>query len=211
MEFNCFTKMEKNLTSEVAWYDNTVLPQQMIDGALGNLPGWGRLEEAEHFSVLDSLVQLISVNSIADLGCGAAEVGRLYAGSDYTGLDLPHIIENVAKVVNPNLNYIEFDANKSDYSILQKFDLIICNSFISELPNPLEVVEKLLTNMGRYLIIHRQYFDESTRLDTYKTYGNLDTVRSHIGLQEFNSLLTNHIIIKEENNVFGKSILIEKI
>ena len=203
--------MEKDLTSEVAWYDNTVLPQQMIDGALGNLPGWGRLEEAEHFSVLDSLVQLISVNSIADLGCGAAEVGRLYAGSDYTGLDLPHIIENVAKVVNPNLNYIEFDANKSDYSILQKFDLIICNSFISELPNPLEVVEKLLTNMGRYLIIHRQYFDESTRLDTYKTYGNLDTVRSHIGLQEFNSLLTNHIIIKEENNVFGKSILIEKI
>ena len=53
--------------------------------------------------------------------------------------------------------------------------------------------------MGRYLIIHRQYFDESTRLDTYKTYGTLDTVRSHIGLQEFNNLLTNHVIIKEEN------------
>lgn len=211
MEFNCFTKMEKNLTNDVAWYNNTVLPQQMIDGALGNLPGWGRLEEAGHFGVLDGLVQSIKPDSIADLGCGAAEVGRVYPSVNYTGLDLPHIIENVAKVVNPNLKYIEFDANKSDFTIFKDFDLIICNGFISELPNPLEILNKLLINMGKYLIIHRQYFDESTRLDTYKTYGNLDTVRSHIGLQDFNSLLTNHIIIKEENNVFGKSILIEKI
>ena len=124
---------------------------------------------------------------------------------------MPHIIENVAKIVNPNLNYIEFDVNTSDYTIFKDFDLIICNSLISELPNPLEIVDKLLKNMGKYLIIHRQYFDESTRLDSYKTYGNLDTVRSHIGRYDFNSLLTNHTIIKEENNVFGKSLLIEKI
>jgi len=40
MEFNCFTKMEENLKEDVAWYDNTVLPKQMVDGALGNIPGW---------------------------------------------------------------------------------------------------------------------------------------------------------------------------
>jgi hypothetical protein len=211
MEFNCFTKMEENLKEDVAWYDNTVLPKQMVDGALGNIPGWTRLEQSGHFGVLDELVREANPISIVDLGCGAAEVGRVYSNINYTGLDLPHIIENVAKVVNPTLQYIEFDANTSDFTIFKDFDLIICNSFISELPNPLEILNKLLTNMGRYIIIHRQYFDDSTKFTNYKTYGNLDTVRSHIGRDDFNKLLTNHIIIKEENNVFGKSLLIEKI
>ena len=52
---------------------------------------------------------------------------------------------------------------------------------------------------------------DDTKFTNYKTYGNLDTVRSHIGREDFNRLLTNHAIIKEENNVFGKSLLIEKI
>ena len=46
---------------------------------------------------------------VLDLGCGAAEFGRVYEFFDYTGADLPHVIEGAAKKKNPNLKYLTFD------------------------------------------------------------------------------------------------------
>lgn len=194
-----------------AWYDKNILPSEMVNGALGK-NGWKRLEFTEHFKILNDMVLKCNGNKIADLGCGAAEVGRLYHGThDYTGFDLPHIIQKVAKEVNQNLNYVEFDANNFDYSTLLEYDIIICNSFISELVNPLEILEKIINNTEKNLIIHRQFFSDKTQLVEYNTYGNLKTTRSYIQYDTFLKLLTNHKISEKIDNVWGSTCIVKKI
>jgi hypothetical protein len=197
-----------NMEKKTAWYNDDILPNEMVSGAIGQ-KGWVRLEHSEHFKVLDGLVKLVNPKKIADVGCGAAELGRVYIGINYTGFDLPHIIEKVSKVVNKNLKYENFDANDFDYTVFKEYDLLICNGFISELTNPIEVLKKLIENTSGYLIIHRQFFSNETNFSEYMTYGELTTIRSHISLDEFNTLLRNHKIIKQENNPWGDTILIK--
>jgi hypothetical protein len=192
-----------------AWYDQRVLPEQMVRGALG-LNGWPRLENSDHFSVLDDLVNMSSFSRIGDLGCGAGEIGRVYSKYQYTGYDLPHIIEKVSRVVNPTLNYVSFDAYDFDYSIIQKHDMIICNSFISELKEPLRVMQNILNNVSKYLLLHRQQFSNSTKFQDYSTYGDLITPRSFIGVGEFNNMLKEHKVIKQVEFHHGMSVLIER-
>ena len=110
-----------------------------------------------------------------------------------------------------NLKYNCFNADTFDYSELKKYNLIVCNSFISELNNPIEILNKLIENTNEYLLIHRQFFSDETNFSEYNTYGNLVTIRTHIGFNEFMELLTNHKIINHVNNVWGDTILIKKI
>lgn len=197
------------MTEKTAWYNNDVLPLEMVRGAMG-LNGWNRLENSGHFENLDTLIKKCEGINIADIGCGAGEVGRVYQNLNYSGFDLPHIIENVSKKVNPSLTYFEFDAYKSDYSIFKTYDILLCNSFLSELYDPISVLRELLKNTKNYLIIHRQYFSNETKTHEYSTYGDLKTIRSFISEKEFNEILINHIIIHEIDSEFGKSILIKK-
>ena len=192
-----------------AWYNDDILPLEMVKSAMG-LNGWARLENAGHFDNLNELIKKCEGVNIADIGCGAAEIGRVYNDLNYSGFDLPHIIENVSKKVNPNLTYFEFDAYKSDYSIFKTYDILLCNSFLSELPDPISVLKKILENTENYLIIHRQYFSNNSEIHEYNTYVNLKTIRSFISEKEFNELLINHTIIYKTNSEFGKSILIKK-
>jgi hypothetical protein len=198
--------MEKNNT---AWFNEDILPIEMIKGATGE-KGWGKLENSEHFNVLNSFIKDLNILKMADIGCGAAELGRVLSNINYTGFDLPHIINKVSKVVNPNLNYHYFNANNFDYTTLMEYNLLVCNGFISELSNPIEVLEKLINNTSEYLLIHRQYFSSETNFTEYATYGNLPTVRTHIGIDEFNKLLVNHEITNRTTNAWGDTILIKK-
>lgn len=195
--------------NKTAWYDNNSLPSDMVNGALGH-KGWGRLESSDHFKILNDLIKSVNPKSIADLGCGAAEIGRLYPEIDYTGFDLPHIIEKVAKTVNPNLKYQNFDAYNFDYTVFKQYDLLVCNSFISELTEPINVLKQILENSDHYLIIHRQFFSDKTEFIEYETYANLRTIRSHIGLEDFNNLLIGHEIVTKINSVWGDTVLIKK-
>lgn len=198
-----------NIMEKTAWYNNDVLPIEMVKSAMG-LTGWSRLENSTHFPYLNDLIKKCDFKNIADIGCGAGEIGRVYSEFDYSGFDLPHIIENVSKKVNPNLKYFEFDAYDFDYSIFKNYDMLLCNSFLSELPEPIQVIKKILINTKKYLIIHRQYFSNNSEINEYNTYGNLKTVRSFISENEFKNLLVGHEILAEINCEFGKSILIVK-
>ena len=203
--------MNKEIKS--AWYNKDILCSEMIRGALG-LNGWARLEHSGHFKYLDTLVQKIHIKTLLDLGCGAAELGRVYQNKyEYTGFDLEHIIENVAKTVNPQLKYGYFYAYNSDFSFLKNNDLIVCNSFLSEMDTPVEILIKILNNIDRYFIIHRQIFsNEPTNTVKYGTYGNLETSRSIINFKDFEN------ITKEFNLIYkidmpedlGSSILLER-
>ena len=192
-----------------AWFNEDVLPSDMVKGATGE-KGWSKLEDTEHFKVLNQFISNLTINKMVDIGCGAGELGRVLSNINYTGFDLPHIINKVSKIVNPNLNYIYFNADDFDYSILKEYDLLVCNSFISELNNPIEVLTKLIDNTTNYLLIHRQFFSNETNFSKYTTYGDLSTTRSHIGYNEFVGLLKNHEIISHAKNVWGDTILIKK-
>jgi len=203
-------KKNNNTMKNTAWYDNKILHSEMVNGALG-INGWQRLEFTPHFKILKEMVNKCQGKKIVDLGCGAGELGRLLCDNyEYTGLDLPHIINEVAKIVNPNLNYEYFDANEFDYSHISKYDIIICNGFISELTNPLEVIEKIINNTKKNLIIHRQFFSKNTEFVEYNTYGNLKTPRSYLGHDDFSNLLINHEIVNKKDNVWGSTLLISR-
>lgn len=196
-----------------AWLvNNNKLVKDMINGALGLKKGWKKLEFTEHYRYLKDLIDITHEKSICDLGCGSGELGRTLRDYKYIGFDLPHIVDQVAKFVNPDLTYHHFDAYNYDYTQLKNHKLIICNSFISELTNPIEILEKIIENTSNYLIIHRQEFtNDKTRLSLYKTYGDIDTTRSHISKDDFAKLLTYHCIIKEFDYNGLKSILVQKI
>jgi hypothetical protein len=195
-----------------AWLENNdTLIKDMINGALGLKPGWKKLEFTDHYDYLKQLIDLTNEKSICDLGCGAGELGRVLRSYTYLGLDLPHIVDRVGKFVNPDLKYQYFDANNYDFTQLKPYGLIICNSFISELPNSCDILNQIIENTSNYLIVHRQEFTtEKTCNSIYKTYGDNDTTRSHISEDDFTALLKNHRIIKAFDFDGLKSLLIKR-
>jgi 2-polyprenyl-3-methyl-5-hydroxy-6-metoxy-1,4-benzoquinol methylase len=199
-----------------AWYDDTIVPREMIRGAKAEIPGWKTLENTTHFLALDSLVKKSGGESIVDIGCGAAEVGRIYSNMKYAGADLPHIIEGVAEKVNPGKVYIKFDANESNkFDVIKEYDIILMNSFLSELSNPLEFLEKSLQNSKKYIIIHRQDFNnEKTFLENYKSYGGKLATSANINYKELAALVEKYNFEIAENissNLDNKrSVLIKR-
>ncbi len=192
---NSFIKQLKTYTKKgSAWYNKDVLPQQMLEAASGKT--WGfTLENAPHFNVLqESLNTCINGKTLLDIGCGAGEVGRIFTNFDYTGCDLEHIIENVAKKKNPKLKYFSFDAYESSFEFCKNYDVVLCNGFLSELALCGGVLEKILQHTKKYIVIHRQVFlnDEQINLSTtYTTYGGLQTSDNSIGVAFFKKLIKN--------------------
>jgi hypothetical protein len=183
-----------------AWTSNNdSLALDMINGALCKKPGWKKLEEVSHFKYLNELILTTGVKTICDLGCGAGELGRVYKDYQYEGYDLPHIIEKVSKVVNPLLRYHAFDANNYAYNLLQPYELLVCNSFVSELTNPLGILRQILNNTSKFLILHRQKIGAKTGLEKYVTYANLTTHCSILGVADLNCVLkeTGTQVVKE--------------
>ena len=149
------------------WVTNKDIALEMLRGAKCQIPGFQKLEETPHFKSLNKIFLYCSgnVKTILDLGCGCAEFGRVYKFFDYTGADLPHVIENAAKKKNPHLKYLIFDAYNSKLEFIKNYDLIIANAFISELSQPDIVLEKVLKNATKYIILHRQKIHKNINQD----------------------------------------------
>lgn len=173
-----------------AWYDNDVLPQEMLKGARCEIPGWSRLEHSAHFRSLRQLMNKIPNGSkVLELGCGAAEFGRVFKRLEYTGADLPHIVEGVSKVMHPEFSFIPFDAYESDMSFVKEFDVVVMNAFLSELENPIEFLRKLFIAETNTVVIHRQSLSETSRLEVWDTYGGLKSTNSFLGKKELDDFL----------------------
>jgi 2-polyprenyl-3-methyl-5-hydroxy-6-metoxy-1,4-benzoquinol methylase len=165
------------------WYNTDQIPNEMIKGAKAELEGFKKLENSEHFVILNKFIKMVMPSSLCDIGCGAGEISRVYPELDYLGLDLPHIIERVALVVNPGKKYISFDANtQEDFSFLTGYDLLVMNGFLSELETPIQLLEKIMSAYKGSIIIHRQDITDSEGfLEEYNSYGGLKTTNSQIG------------------------------
>ena len=201
------------------WYDNDKAPKQMIRGARGEL--WPTLENSAHFPILEQLInamlkQCSSCISLVEVGCGAAEFQRVFTNFFYTGADLPNVIDNVAKIVNPIGRYIKFDLYKNEMKFLNDFDSVLMNAFIDVLEYPIFGFEKVLNNSNSYVLLHRQTLTrEKTHTIINDSYGG-KTYKSLINFQEFMNVLTEKgfTIVEEirfpfEPNTF--SFLLRKV
>jgi trans-aconitate methyltransferase len=182
-----------------AWHNDKILPEQMVKGARGELPGFSKLEYSSHFLSLDSLVKIADPKNITELGCGSGEIGRIYNHIKYIGCDLPHIIDKVSMIVNPILDYIKFDADDLDYDFLKdNIDLLLMNGFLSELENPLQVLKKIIEKKSKFILIHRQIFSQDkSKLMNATTYGNLESKTAVINFSQFLEEIKNKYDISE--------------
>ena len=175
-----------------AWH-NPEITSDMVKGARCELEGWKKLEESDHFPALEGLLKIVPSNlkKLGDVGFGAGEISRVFPDYEYTGFDLPHVIENVAMEVNPTGNYEKIDINQVDFDIFSGYDIILCNSFISELPNGEDILNSLFSVKPKYILLHRQEIaDDTTRSENYKTYGNLMTPKCILSNQFFNEAIS---------------------
>lgn len=194
-----------------AWFDKSVLPTSMLNA---NFPP---LHESDHFAALEKCFSAIEAKTLLDLGCGAAEAANTFINHEYTGADLPHIIEKVAKNKNPGHNYISFEADNSDFSFINGNDIVLMNSFVSEIPNWYFVLSKILPQCKKYVIIHRQeVFDSKTQVKEYSTYGGLQTTKTIINYSQLmNVIRMNEFRLLQEHNSFPytslhKTFLLER-
>jgi|ETNvirenome_6_85_1030632.scaffolds.fasta_scaffold113633_1 SAM-dependent methyltransferase len=176
------------------WVTDKDIAAEMLRGARGDIPGFKPLEMTEHFKSLNkAFLHADDVDSVLDLGCGAADFGRVYRFFDYTGADLPHMIENVAKKKNPNLNFMTFDAYKSDFKFVSEYDLVLANAFISEIANADHIFEKILDNSKKYILIHRQkvehFKENNVKYVEYTGYLNKNYTCSVFSEEYFNNVV----------------------
>jgi hypothetical protein len=195
-----------------AWYNKVTVPAEMLRGAKAEIPGWKRLEENEHFKTLDKIISGLDISSIVDIGCGAGEIGRVYNNLEYLGADLDHIVDNVSMQVNPHLKYLKFDAHDSDFDFVKPFDIVLLNGFLSEMANPIEILDKILKNSSKHVIVHRQDLSdiEETRIENYNSYGGVEATNCIMSKQEFSDVcFSNGFLISIlDLNLGGKKTII---
>ena len=184
--------------SKTAWFNNDVLPTAMLNS------GFKSLKQSDHFASLEKSMSMAEGNKLLDLGCGIAEVAATFPLYEYTGADLPHIINNAARQNNPNSNFISFDANNDSYNFMQDYDIILMNSFISEIPDWYKCLSNVLCNAKKYVIIHRQEVTQKqSYLREYVTYAGLQTTNSIINHNQLHKMFYfNQFKILFETNSF---------
>lgn len=157
---------------KTAWYDQK-MPEKMME------THFPHIIYSDHFASLKKCFDLISndANNLLDVGCGKAEISDAFPEYKYCGADLPHIIQKVSKISKPSLEYVEFDAIMSDMDFVSSFDIVVMNSFLSEIETADEILCKVLKYAPKYVIIHRQEIKDKDGTEEYFTYGGLKTTK----------------------------------
>lgn len=184
-----------NIDKTTCWYDEKYCSSKMIAGAQGKL--FPVLEKSDHFPTLKRMIDLFKqmsddpINRTFDLGCGAGEVGRVFGTSlFYEGGDLFHIIEGVARVINPSLRFRSVDVYEDDLFFLKDHSLVLMNAFIDVLEHPLFILEKVLQFSQKFVLLHRQSLSaqHETHLEKHSSYGSF-SYQSIINWDDFGKLL----------------------
>tara|TARA_R110000824_G_scaffold257015_4_gene445999 strand:- start:778 stop:1395 length:618 start_codon:yes stop_codon:yes gene_type:complete len=159
---------EKNKT---AWH-NQKMPESMMDAHFPHIVN------SDHFKAIKQCFGHISeAKSLIDLGCGKAEISEAFPEYEYCGADLPHIIQKVSKISKSSLEYIEFDAIICSMDFVSSFDIVVMNSFLSEIEKADEILCKVLKYAPKYVVIHRQEIKDKEGREEYLTYGGLKTTK----------------------------------
>ena len=176
------------------WQKSKVIIDQMIKGSSGEL--WGsKLEQSDHFKILDFLLNQTQKNGLlVDVGCGAGDVFRVW-GSNYLGVDLDWIIENVSKSCNPLANYKSADVLSYDFEKIPNCSCILMNAFLDVIENPSNFLEKICqSKKAKFIIVHRQQIKniEKDESSISESYGKSLVPRSIMSLKKLNSIIENY-------------------
>jgi len=162
-----------------AWFNDNVLPDLMLNS------GFKPLGVSDHFEALNKCMSQVQGKKLLDLGCGIGEAFETFSDFEYTGADLPHIIENASRKRSPGATFIHFNADNDSYEFLGQYDVVLMNSFISELPNWYWVLNNVLLHSTKDIVIHRQEVsDGPSKLEDYITYGGLPTIKCIINYKD---------------------------
>ena len=183
---------------KTAWH-NQKMPEKMMQ------THFPHIIYSDHFAPLKECFDLISndANNLLDIGCGKAEISDAFPEYKYCGADLPHIIQKVSKISKPSLEYVEFDATICDMDFVSSFDIVVMNSFLSEIEMADEILCKVLKYAPKYVVIHRQAIEEKSKIDRYATYGGLETIKYTFKKIRFEEILKEYNF----NNVFETECL----
>lgn len=151
-------------------------------------------------------IDLSNITAI-DLGCGNASYLSYYIKC--TGADLPFIISNYSKILNPGMDFIECDVMESDLSFLKEFDLVLISGLLTVMKEPLIILNKVLSNSSNYVLINRNQLTKQPTT-TSKNWAYCGwTYETQINIDDFNYLLEKNgfdIICKEEL-IIGSGII----
>lgn len=95
--------------------------------------------------------------NIVDLGCGYGFLGSMLLhllpyGSKYTGIDAGKELINRAKEIYKgssfDTKFIQGDIQEMDFE--QKYDIAICHAFLLHMPNPHEILQKMINSVVKY-------------------------------------------------------------
>lgn len=196
-----------NPDKSTCWYD-PLCYKEMIAGAKGEL--WPVLENSSHWPVLEELLMAIPFSrrkQLLDVGCGAGCLGTtgiVKNTFDYTGVDIPEVINNVAREASPENNYFEIDmVNANNLDFINGYDVVVMNAFIDVMHNPLDMLHNILDNCTKHVIIHRQFvIGGPTKVKKASSYGKW-TFISHINELEFNNAIRHFKVIKKLGTGLG--------
>lgn len=148
--------------------------------------GFKPLRQSDHFSSLSKCIEMTTGASLLDLGCGIGEASEAFTQFEYTGVDLPHIIEKAAKKKYPDSNFLHFNANEDRYDFVKNYDVVLMNSFISEIPDWYRILNNVLLCATSFVIIHRQRVTvRESFLENYLTYADMPTIQTIINYEAF--------------------------
>lgn len=172
------------------WKENDQIINEMIKGSSGEL--WGhRLEQADHFPILNHFLDLSNSQMLLDLGCGAGDVSRIWK-KEYLGIDLPWVIEKVAKICNSNANYLKIDVLKEGINSLPSSDCLLMNAFLDVQEEPLSLLRDIcVSRKYKNIIVHRQQLIAKSNLKEKrygKGYGNSTVPVSYISWEDLSEL-----------------------
>lgn len=198
-----------NIDKTTCWYSKDHYKQVKIF-----IEKESQLITTKHGRVLKGLIDLIpeSEKEFLDIGCGACMVSEM-VNRNYTGVDLPEMIEKLAKNNFPIIHTIKCDFLEDNIDFISNYDIVLMNAFIDAMQYPLETLDLILSKCKKYVIIHRQEIhNEKTKNYLNSAYGG-NTYHSQINRKDFLRVLRDFEILQEVNAGFGrdwKSFVLKK-
>lgn len=178
------------------WIEDDQIIEEMIKGSSGEL--WGKkLEQTDHFPILNYFLNASNSVTLLDLGCGAGDVSRVWK-KEYLGVDLPWVIERVSKVCNPKASYKSIDVTKEGIAELPSSDCLLMNAFLDVQEEPLLLLQSIC-NSRKYknIIIHRQQLTKKENIKEKKYgkgYGNSVIPISYLSWEDLNEIQVEYRI-----------------
>ena len=199
--------MSEKINKDTCWYNKKFLYKKMNDSIKNHQP----LIEIEHGKVLIELINMIDNYGLKfiDVGTGGALSNTIVKKSKFYGCDLSHVIENISKHNFPHLDYIPADIIEDDLSFIKEFDIVLLNAIIDIMESPLEILDKILKNCNKYVIIHRQditnvFLKNGFHLTEQESYGGF-TYHTILEKKQYMMIVKDNkfSIIKELNSGLG--------